>query len=91
MTPEGRMISASVLRALFPTVFPRLPARFDYLGNDRGPSYVRGVTAVRCDRCGGTGLDPIKNDPTNRCGDINGNPEWPVCRACGAYGEVSPK
>ena len=47
---------------------------------------------VVCPRCSGSGVDPVKNDPTNRCRNFlnadRTDSGVPVCRACGGYGTV---
>lgn len=46
-----------------------------------------------CKACGGSGIDKIKNDPTNVCGNFleRGVRDTgvPVCRECGGYGAVA--
>lgn len=51
-----------------------LPLHFDYIGFERLPGYVRGVTSVRCCKCKTTGRGNGRNAP------------W--CDDCGGYGCV---
>ena len=58
----------------------------DYRGNVRCEGY-RLEDHMVCPRCDGDGVEPVKADPTNQCGNFIGT-DTPVCRICGGYGDV---